>query len=86
MAEKVTLEKRIKGAVLGSFVGDALALGVHWIYNPKKIESTHGRVNDYVNPDRNQYHKVKKIGDLTYYGDQTLELGDVPQIVKTRWG
>ncbi|MGY8644475.1 MAG: hypothetical protein ACKVJU_25700 [Verrucomicrobiales bacterium] len=39
MAEKVTLEKRIKGAVLGSFVGDALALGVHWIYNPKKIES-----------------------------------------------
>ncbi len=64
----------LAGALYGSLIGDALALGAHWIYNPGKIERLHGRITDYVDPSANQYHANRKAGDQTHYGDQTLTL------------
>jgi len=59
--------------LLGSFIGDALALGPHWIYDPKEIHHKLGRVTSYQ-PPLAIYHAGKTAGDLTHYGDQTAVL------------
>lgn len=60
--------------VLGSFIGDSLALGAHWIYNTNKIESEVGEVNTLLPPVKNSYHKNKEIGNFTNYEDQSFHL------------
>jgi ADP-ribosylglycohydrolase len=62
-----------KAMVLGSFVGDALALGVHWVYNTRVIDKKFGVVDQYQDP-LTSYHTGKKRGDFTHYGDQTMVL------------
>jgi ADP-ribosylglycohydrolase len=59
--------------VLGSFIGDALALGPHWIYDPEEIRNRFGRVTNYQSPMAT-YHSGKEAGDFTHYGDQTMIL------------
>lgn len=59
--------------VFGSFIGDALALGPHWIYDQAEIREKLGRVTSYQ-PPLAVYHKGKTAGDQTHYGDQTLLL------------
>lgn len=59
--------------VLVSFIGDALALGPHWIYDQDEIRSKIGRVTSYCAP-LSTYHPGKSAGDFTHYGDQTLIL------------
>jgi ADP-ribosylglycohydrolase len=66
-------ENRIKAAVIGAFVADALSLGVHWVYNTGVIDKKFGRVEQYYDP-LTSYHKGKKAGDFTHYGDQMLVL------------
>ena len=60
--------------ILASFAADALALGVHWIYNTNVIDKKWGRVEEYIKPERPTYHPTKDLGELTHYGDQTLLL------------
>lgn len=62
-----------KAAVVGSFVADALSLGVHWVYNTGVIDKKFGRLEQYVDP-LTSYHKGKHAGDFTHYGDQMLVL------------
>lgn len=59
--------------VLFSLIGDALALGPHWVYDQEKIRTTLGRVTSYHAPITN-YHPGKSAGDFTHYGDQALIL------------
>ena len=59
---------------LGSFIADALALGVHWIYNTNVIDKKFGRVEHFLKPERPTYHPTKDKGEFTHYGDQTLVL------------
>ena len=66
-------DNRIKAAVIGAFVADALSLGVHWVYNTGVIDKKLGRVEHYYDP-LTSYHKGKKAGDFTHYGDQMLVL------------
>jgi len=63
-----------KAMVLASFAADALALGVHWIYNTSVIDKKWGRVEEYIKPERPTYHPTKDLGEHTHYGDQTLML------------
>ena len=67
------MKAKAKGMVLGSFVGDAMALGPHWVYNTNVIDKKFGRVEQYLDPLAS-YHKGKQKGDLTHYGDQALLL------------
>ena len=62
-----------QAAVLGAFVADALSLGVHWVYNTGVIDKKFGRVEHYHDP-LTSYHKGKRAGDFTHYGDQMLVL------------
>ena len=68
------MDDRIKGLLFGSFIGDAVTLVAHWIYNPSKIKRLYGRVTDYLPPNSDSYHTAKTKGDFTHYGDQTLVL------------
>lgn len=87
------MSQKVKAAILGSFLGDTLALGVHWVYEPEKIKKAYGEIETPVAPMLADYHKGKNAGDLTHYGDQMYELlisvstGDAfdPQNFMTRW-
>lgn len=60
--------------VLPAFIGDALALGPHWIYDAEEIARLYPQgVTTYDTP-RSAYHPGKQAGDFTHYGDQTLVL------------
>jgi ADP-ribosylglycohydrolase len=65
---------KAQAMVLASFAADALALGVHWIYNTNVIDKKWGRVENYIKPERPTYHPTKTLGEFTHYGDQTLVL------------
>jgi ADP-ribosylglycohydrolase len=65
-----------KNAFLGAFIGDALALGPHWIYDTSKIKKEFGKINGIVKPLEDTFHKTKKKGEFTHYGDQMLMLAE----------
>ena len=64
------LKNRVKGMVLGQFLGDAASLGVHWIYNTQEIECLHpDGLQGFAVPAEGHYHAGKLAGDPTHYGD-----------------
>ena len=73
--EKTTSEDRLKGAIWGQFVGDAAALGTHWIYDlSEQREQYPDGVNGFEAPKEGHYHFGKQPGDQTHYGDGALVL------------
>ena len=73
--EKITSEDRLKGAIWGQFVGDAAALGTHWIYDlTEQQEQYPDGVNGFEAPKEGHYHFGKQPGDQTHYGDGALVL------------
>lgn len=63
----------LEAALWGSFCADAYALGAHWVYDVDEISSA-GLDFDAYNDPLTSYHKEKKAGDFTHYGDQALWL------------
>jgi ADP-ribosylglycohydrolase len=68
------MNEKAQAMLLASFAGDALSLGVHWIYNTNVIDKKWGPVENYLKPERPTYHPTKDLGDFTHYGDQTMVL------------
>lgn len=68
------MQDNIKAAVIGSFVGDSMALGVHWVYSPEEIMQKYGRIETLIKPELVDYHAGRNAGDFTHYGDQAFEL------------
>jgi len=68
------MNAKAQAMVLASLAGDALSLGVHWIYNTNVIDKKWGKVEGYIKPERPTYHPTKGLGDFTHYGDQTMVL------------
>lgn len=62
------------GAVWGALTADALSLGAHWIYDTAQIDTQIGRVDGLLAPPPNSFHKNKKAGEFTHYGDQVMVL------------
>jgi len=71
----VTVQDRLRGAVWGQFVGDAAALGMHWIYDLQELSAKFpGGVVGFEGPAPDHYHAGRKPGDQTHYGDGALVL------------
>ena len=56
-----TLRDRARDAILGAFVGDAAATGLHWIYDVDEVERLGGDAPEFFSPKDNQYH-AKRAG------------------------
>ncbi|GAB7081022.1 ADP-ribosylglycohydrolase family protein [Megalodesulfovibrio paquesii] len=69
-----------RAAVLGGFLGDAVALGLHWNYNTADVAGlaaphlVDGRLDTLLPPAAGSYHAGKPAGAFTHYGDQALVL------------
>jgi ADP-ribosylglycohydrolase len=61
-------------ALRASLLGDAIALGPHWIYDPSDITRRFGVITGPVTPPPDLYHPTKKAGDQTHLGDQVTTL------------
>jgi ADP-ribosylglycohydrolase len=59
-----------KAMVIGAFLGDALSLGPHWIYDVAELQKNFADVGVLHNPPAKSYHPTKKKGEFTHYGDQ----------------
>ncbi len=60
--------------VVAAFAADALALGVHWVYDTDQLAKRFGRVTEFRKPAEGSYHFGKERGEFTHYGDQMLVL------------
>ena len=66
-------EEKIKDLVTSALVVDSYCLGTHWVYDEQQL------INNSIDWDAlyaplAMWHKGKKAGDFTHYGDQTLWL------------
>ena len=69
------LSEHTQATLYGLFIGDALAMPVHWYYDPSNIEKTFGTIRDYVAPKavhpesilwRSQYKSLNRRGDILH--------------------
>jgi ADP-ribosylglycohydrolase len=66
---------RAKGAIIGQFIGDAMALGSHWHYNLLERERLYPEgIKGFEPPLSGHYHAGRVPGDPTHYGDAALLL------------
>jgi ADP-ribosylglycohydrolase len=73
--ERITSEDRLSGAIWGQFVGDAAALGTHWIYDLDNQQKLYPEgINGFEAPKEGHYHFGKEPGDQTHYGDGAMVL------------
>ena len=70
--------------MLGALTADAASLGLHWLYDTKRlreVETTEGRC-EFLEPNRANYeghfgyfaHGTRRAGDLSHYGESALVL------------
>jgi len=68
-------ESRCRGAFYGLFIGDALAMPVHWYYDTSALRRDYGRVVDYLAPKnphpdsilwRSSYRPLNEKGDILH--------------------
>ena len=50
MKETISHTDRTRGALYGLFIGDALAMPVHWYYNTDALRRDYGKVRDFLKP------------------------------------
>jgi ADP-ribosylglycohydrolase len=69
MMPALSLEDRAMGALMGAFIGDALALGPHWYYDLDQLHADYGQwISDYTTPKAGRYHAGMKAGQLSQSG------------------
>ncbi|MDN5863085.1 MAG: ADP-ribosylglycohydrolase family protein, partial [Salinisphaera sp.] len=60
---------RVQGALLGAFIGDALALGPHWYYDLDALRRDYGQwIDDYTDPRPDRYHGGMRAGQSSQSG------------------
>lgn len=68
MSESI-VQDRAAGAIMGAFIGDALALGPHWYYDLAELRRDYGEwINTYTDPKPGRYHSGRKAGQLSQAG------------------
>ncbi len=75
MSDTVLTEDCLRGAIWGQFVGDAICMGTHWIYNLEELQRLYpDGLHGFEAPHSGHYHDGKQPGDFTHYGDGALVL------------
>ena len=72
----IDFSDRCRGAIWGQIVGDAAALGTHWIYDLDAMQTLHPDPVGFEQPREGHYHFGKKPGDLTHYGEAALVMAE----------
>ena len=63
------IQDRAAGAIMGAFIGDALALGPHWYYDLAVLRRDYGDwITTYTDPRPGRYHSGLKAGQLSQAG------------------
>lgn len=63
------IHDRASGAIMGAFIGDAMALGPHWYYNLAELRRDYGEwIDNYIDPKPGRYHAGLKAGQLSQAG------------------
>ncbi len=63
------IQERAAGAIMGAFIGDALALGPHWYYDLTELRRDYGEwITTYSDPKPGRYHSGCKAGQLSQAG------------------
>lgn len=66
---EITIQDRAAGAIMGAFIGDALALGPHWYYDLDELRHDYGHwIDGYTDPKPGRYHSGLKAGQLSQAG------------------
>lgn len=64
-----TIQERAAGAIMGAFIGDAMALGPHWYYDLAEMRRDYGDwITGYTDPKPGRYHAGLKAGQLSQAG------------------
>ena len=58
---KQALKDKIEGSLLGFYVGDALAMPVHWYYDLSQLRKDFGSITKYEAPKVSYYNYFIKI-------------------------
>src|ERR1700733_7921683 len=72
----IDFSDRCRGAIWGQIVGDAPALGTHWIYDLDAMRALYPELAGFEEPREGHYHFGKKPGDLTHYGEAALVMAE----------
>lgn len=63
------IKDRAQGAIVGAFIGDAIALGPHWYYDLEEQYKDYGQwITTYTNPKKGRYHEHEKAGNQSQAG------------------
>ncbi len=66
---------RVRAALRGQFLGDALCLGSHWIYNLRERDRAFpDGIRGFETPAADHYHRGRVPGDGTHYADAAAAL------------
>lgn len=68
------MSERIRSAIIGSFVGDSMALATHFVRDQEAIKQKYGRIETLLKPELVEHHKNSDAGEFTHYGDQAYQL------------
>ena len=67
--KQCALADRVRGALMGAFIGDALALGPHWYYDLDELRARYGEwISDYTAPRPDHYHAGMQAGQSSQAG------------------
>lgn len=64
-----TAKDRAIGAIMGTFIGDALGVGPHWYYDLDQLKKDYGQwIDDYTRPKEGRYHAGLAAGENSQTG------------------
>ena len=64
-----TPKDRAVGAIMGTFIGDALGVGPHWYYDRDQLKKDYGDwIDDYTSPKAGRYHMGLTAGENSQTG------------------
>jgi len=73
-------KERLRNTILGALVADAAAVGLHWLYDQKRIADVAPNAPEFRQPTLSDYdavlsffaHEHKTVGDFSHYGEQLM--------------